>query len=231
MTPTTCSDAYEVLPNAPLCAAAGQFRPAHCTRTRARPAGRSAAGMGGAATGLRRQTSGHLLALALLVLALAACSHRGTRVERAMVLPANAEQHVVGPDQRFLMAVPIEDPDPVFPAGARGVEGTLLLCTTFVVDSEGAVTDVVADRADAMCADPADPAMTPFVDAVSDALGRWRYFAAAMCTFPGGADPEADPGCAGDGVRVDAVPIRLRYVFGFTVTGGRARVTRAPEPR
>lgn len=213
-----------------MSAPARHFRPAHCTRARARPAWRHAAGMGGLAAGQRRQASGHLTGIALLVLALAACSHRGTRVERAMVLPANAEQHVVGPDQRFLMAVPIEDPDPVFPAGAR-TEGTLHLCATFVVGSDGAVTDVVADRADAMCADPADAAMTPFVDAVSDALGRWRYFAAAICTFPGSADPDADPRCEGDEVRVDAVPIRLRYVFGFTVTGGRARVTRAPEPR
>ena len=159
------------------------------------------------------------------------CAHRTQRVEREMIPPPSAPTHEVASHQRFLMAVPIEDPDPVFPAGARGVEGTLLLCTTFVVDSEGAVTDVVADRADAMCADPADPAMTPFVDAVSDALGRWRYFAAAICTFPRSADPDADPRCEGDEVRVDAVPIWLRYVFGFTVTGGRARVTRAPEPR
>ncbi|MCD9097625.1 energy transducer TonB [Luteimonas fraxinea] len=157
-------------------------------------------------------------------MALAACSHRTAQVERAMVLPPMAQVHAVESNQRFLMATPIHDPDPAFPVDAR-LEGELRLCVSFVVDADGEVQDIVADREDMDCADPVDAAATPFVDAVTATLRSWRYFGAAICTFPAGIDPDSDPRCDGAGVAVDAVPIRLRYTFTFSAERG-GRVSR-----
>lgn len=163
---------------------------------------------------------------ACLFMGLAACSHRTAQIERAMVLPPMAQVHTVQSNQRFLMAAPIHDPDPSFPAGVR-LEGELRLCVSFVVDADGVVQDVVADREDADCADPANAAAIPFVDAVTTTLRSWRYFGAAICTFPLIVDPDSDPRCETEGVEVDAVPIRLRYTFTFSAErGGRvSRIT------
>lgn len=46
-------------------------------------------------------------------------------------------------------------------------------------------------------------------------MRHWRYFAAAMRTFPETQNPDLDFRCEGLDVRIDAVPIRLRYVFTF----------------
>lgn len=159
-----------------------------------------------------------------LLTALAACSHRIKQVERAMVLPPMAQVHTFESNQRFLMAAPIHDPDPTFPVDAR-LEGELQLCVGFVVDADGVVRTVGADREDVACADPADAAASPFVNAVTATLRSWRYFGAAICTFPAGIDPDSDPRCERDGVKVDAVPIRLRYTFTFSSERG-GRVSR-----
>ena len=161
---------------------------------------------------------------ACLLMALAACSHRTAQVERAMVLPPTADVHAVESNQRFLMATPIHDPDPAFPASAR-LEGELRLCVSFVVDADGVVQDIVADREDMDCADPVDAAATPFVDAVTATLRSWRYVGAAICTFPAGINPDSDPRCERAGVEVGAVPIRLRYTFTFSSERG-GRVSR-----
>jgi len=161
----------------------------------------------------------------LPVLLLTACSHRTTQIERAMVLPPSAQVHAVESHQRFLMAAPIHDPDPAFPVGAR-LDGELRLCVGFVVDADGAVRNVGADREDVGCADPTAVAAAAFVEAVTGTLRTWRYFGAAICTFPVDTDPDSDPRCEGEGVEVDAVPIRLRYVFTFSSERG-GRVSRA----
>lgn len=160
----------------------------------------------------------------LPVLLLTACSHR-TQIERAMVLPPSAQMHTVESHQRFLMATPIHDPDPAFPVGAR-LERELRLCVGFVVDADGAVRNVAADHENVGCADSTGVAAAPFVEAVTGTLRTWRYFGAAICTFPAGVDPDSDPGCEGEGVGIDAVPIRLRYVFTFSSERG-GRVSRA----
>ncbi|MET0329124.1 MAG: hypothetical protein ABW163_10190 [Luteimonas sp.] len=164
---------------------------------------------------------------ALLALLLCACSHRTARVERALVMPPTAQVHTIQSHQRFLMASPIHDPDPQFPMDAR-LEGELRLCVAFVVDVEGSDQQVIADREDAGCADPHDSAVIPFVEAVTGTLSTWRYFGAAVCTFAADVDPDADPRCTRGGVVVDAVPIRLRYVFTFSsASGGRVIRTRS----
>ena len=163
-----------------------------------------------------------------LLTALAACGHRTAQVERAMVLPPMAQMHTVESNQRFLMASPIEDPDPVFPVGAR-LDGVLRLCVGFVVDADGVVGDVAADRDDPGCADPDAAAAAPFVEAVITTLRSWRYFGAAVCSFPAGVDPDRDPRCDGKGVVVEAVPIRLRYEFMFSSERGGRVLRRAPR--
>ncbi|NYZ61408.1 energy transducer TonB [Luteimonas deserti] len=123
------------------------------------------------------------------------------------------------------MAVPIEDPDPVFSQRAQ-LDGVLHLCTTFVVTTEGEVEDIAFDRESSACAEPGSAAVASFERAVRAALERWRYFGAAVCTFPDGIDPDSDPRCDGPDVRVDPVPIRMRYVFTFSSERG-GRVSRA----
>ncbi|MCD9004836.1 hypothetical protein LDO31_01030 [Luteimonas sp. XNQY3] len=169
--------------------------------------------------------------LFLPLLLLTACSHRTAQVERAMVLPPSAQVHAVESHQRFLMAAPIHDPDPAFPVGAR-LEGELRLCVGFVVDADGAVRNVAADREGVGCADPTGLATAPFVEAVTGTLRTWRYFGAAICTFPADVDPDSDPRCEGEGVEVDAVPIRLRYAFTFSSErGGRVSRTTSRDTR
>jgi len=161
---------------------------------------------------------------ACLFTMLPACSHRTAQIERAMVLPPMAQVHSVESNQRFLMATPIHDPDPSFPADAH-LEGQLRLCVSFVVDADGVVQDIVADREDIDCADPDNDAAIPFVVVVTATLRSWHYFGAAICTFPAGIDPDSDPSCESAGVEVDAVPIRLRYTFTFSSERG-GRVSR-----
>lgn len=173
------------------------------------------------------------IAMAIIATALlgTACSHRIQRVERTMVLPPSAQTHEVESNQRFVMAVPIEDLDPVYPQGAA-LQGMMQLCVAFVVTTEGTVTDIAIDRQGQDCADPDAVTMAPFETAVVAALQRWRYFGAAVYTFPDGIDPDADPRCEGLDVRVDPVPIRLRYVFTFSSErGGRVSRTQASSER
>jgi len=153
------------------------------------------------------------------------CAHRTQRVERARVLPPSAQTRAIASNQRFVMAAPIEDPDPVYPAGVQ-LDGTLQLCTTFVVTADGEVADVAFDRESSACAEPGTPASAPFEHAIGTTLEQRRYFAAAVCTFPDGNDPESDPRCDGAGVRMAPVPIRLRDVFTFS-SGRGGRVSRA----
>lgn len=150
------------------------------------------------------------------------CAHRTQHVERAMVLPSMAAVYEVESNQRFVMAAPIESPDPDYPNDVQ-LDGVLQLCTTFVVTTGGEIEGIAFDRDSPACGESGSAAVAPFEDAVRAALVRWRYFGAAVCTFPDGVDPDADPRCDGDGVRVDAVPIHLRYVFTFS----SGRVVRA----
>lgn len=174
----------------------------------------------------RRRTATALIVALLLA---TACSHRTLHVEREMVLPPAAPVHEIESNQRFVMATPIEDPDPAYPDGAH-LEGDLQLCTGFTVTAEGDVVDIAFDREDAVCADPAAVSTAAFAEATRVGLTQWRYFGAAVCTFPEGHAPDAEAGCDGPQVRVDAVPIRLRYVFTFSsVRGGR--VWRSASPR
>jgi len=171
---------------------------------------------------------GYSICSALVVIAmtlLTGCAHRTQAVAREMVLPPSARTHVVESNQRFVMAASIEAPDPVYPADAQ-LDGTLRLCTTFVVNADGAVDDVGFDRESPACVEPGTPASTPFEQAVRTTLQQWRYFGAAVCTFPDGIDPDSDPRCDGAGVRVTPIPIRLRYVFTFSSERG-GRVSRA----
>lgn len=139
-----------------------------------------------------------------------------------MVLPAGAATHEVDERQHFLMAASIRSPMPQFPDRVRVPDGVYEVCVRFVVTEMGEVEQVeFPDDAPECAVSHVDPA--PFQHAVADALSRWSFTGAAICTFPEGV--EVDERCEAEGVDVRAVPIRLMYVFSFSQADGRKSVT------
>lgn len=162
-----------------------------------------------------------LAALALALLA-GCASRQGGRVERELVLPPGVARYALETHQRFLMAVPIEDPSPAFPAAAPPDAERGAVCAEFVVDAGGAVGEVAIEPHDG-CEEATPASVAAYGPAVADALTRWRYFAAAVCTFPATVAPDDE--CRAAGVRIEPVAVRLRYRFVFEPATGRVRRT------
>lgn len=172
-----------------------------------------------------RSTS--LIAAVLVLLSLPGCRTRPT-VAMEMVLPPMAPVMDIPRDTRFLMAAPVSQPLPEYPAGvARG--SAARVCVEMVIGEEGAVVSAGALYALPDC--PASQAeLDPrFVSAAVEAARQWQFLAAAICTFPDGAGVTDD--CSGPGVVVTPVAIRVSYVFSFhpggRVTAGTNRAGRA----
>lgn len=142
-----------------------------------------------------------------------------------MVLPAGAQVHVLESRQRFLMAAPVTDPMPGFPDDLR-LRAPAVVCAGFVIDTDGATTDVSTVEQGAACpgSDGVDAAQHARLRAaVEQALAQWTWLAAAVCTFPDEIEP--DDACRSDGAVVEAVPARLDYRFVFA-PGGRVSAGR-----
>lgn len=166
--------------------------------------------------------------LLLLVLA-TGCASQGGRVDREMVLPPGAARHELDDRQRFLMAVPVSDPMPVFPADLR-LRSQAVICASFVVDTDGNTVDISTAGAGPDCAGSEGTDATQHMqlrEAVEHALAQWTWFGAAVCTFPDEVEP--DDACRNEGVTVQPVPLRLDYRFVFA-PGGRVSADRSPSP-
>lgn len=156
--------------------------------------------------------------LGLLAGLVVGCSTTREVVDRRMVLPTGADRHQVDDNQQFLMAIPVDQPMPEFPRGARVADGVHEVCVDFVVTEEGLVEQVAFPPGAADCGQPTSD-LASFQASVADALSRWSFVGAAICTFPDGV-PKDDK-CEAKGAVIRAVPIRLRYVFSFEQVGGR----------
>lgn len=139
-----------------------------------------------------------------------------------MVLPVGAEQHHVDENQKFLMAAFIASPMPKFPMKATRADGLYEVCVSFVVTEDGLVEQIEFPDEATQCAALAHDS-TDFQEAVADALSRWSFIGAAICTFPEGV--AKDDECEGEGVEIRAVPIKLMYVFSFEQVNGKRSIT------
>lgn len=167
------------------------------------------------------------VAAGLFLLLATGCASQVGRVDREMVLPPAAERHALEDRQRFLMAVPVSDPMPVFPEDLR-LRTQAVVCASFVVDADGNTNDISTAEAGPGCVGSAgiDAAQHARLrEAVEHALSQWTWFGAAVCTFPDEVEP--DDACRNEGVAVRPVPLRLDYRFVFA-PGGRVSADGSP---
>ncbi|OHC48192.1 MAG: hypothetical protein A2X69_13345 [Rhodobacteraceae bacterium GWF1_65_7] len=162
------------------------------------------------------------------VLLLSACAGtQSTRVGAEMILPPQAPQMKMQSQELFLMASHL-NPDvlPDYPADllAEGPEQATV-CAELVVDENGVVVWTAPLRAGPQCPPEALPALAPFERAVEQAVRRWQFTAAAVCTFPPGVEKNDD--CAGEGVVEKTVPLRMAFVFDFSRSERRGRFSSA----
>ena len=123
-------------------------------------------------------------------------------------------------DKAFLMASPVSQPMPAFPAGtSRGTD--VSACVEIVVDESGAVSSTTPIYALPECPLRQSEIDQRFVAAVVEVVKNWQFLAAAICTFP--PDTPKTDDCSGNNVVVSPVAIRLSYVFSFQ-SSGRATV-------
>lgn len=175
-----------------------------------------------------RATGACMLLSVLLLLPGCSSTHgRGgpsTGVGVDMILPPAATRMSVPDDRVFLMAAIVDNDLPVYPPVLLDRQiGHQSVCAEIVVGEEGNVLRVTPLYEMPECPDTERDTPPAFVQAVSDALSRWRFFAAATCSFPPGV-PTNDA-CEGAGVKIEPVAIKLAYVFEFTNDEGKAGVS------
>lgn len=165
-----------------------------------------------------RRTLALLLAMPLAAAVSSGCKTT-SGVAMRMILPPGARVMDIPKDKAFLMASPVSQPMPEFPAGVSRA-ADVSACVEMVVDESGAVSSAVPVYGLPEC--PLEQAEIDqrFVASSLEAVKRWQFLAAAICTFPPGA-PKTDD-CSGMDVMVSPVAIKLSYVFSFQ---GNGRVT------
>ncbi|HEY0333313.1 MAG TPA: hypothetical protein VGC74_06315 [Stenotrophomonas sp.] len=149
-------------------------------------------------------------------LSLAGCKTHSA-VGMQMVLPPGAQILDVQEDAFFLMASPVSQPMPVFPAGVSG-DSDVGVCVEMVVDESGAIRTARPVYELPEC--PLDSAKIDgrYVASAVAAVKQWQFLAAATCSFPPGATKTED--CSGSDVVVSPIAIKLSYAFSFQ-RGGR----------
>lgn len=171
-------------------------------------------------------------ALAGLVLAIAAtgCATRTTRVDHRMLLPPGGDRVELESRELFVMPIALASPEPVFPETAVGAVD-VEVCAEIWLSADGDVTRVVPFDTTPGCVQAADPAARDYAQAAGDALRRWEFTPAMICTFPPELLARRDAGdCTGPDVAVRRVPVRLNYAFTFSSRDGRRRVGVARRP-
>lgn len=158
-----------------------------------------------------------ILAAALAAAATATPGCKSTsEVEMRMMLPPGASVMEIPEDEVFLMASPVSQPMPRYPEGVSR-SGDVSTCIEMVVDESGAIRSATPLYGLPGC--PAGPTSIDhrFINSSIEAVKRWQFLAAALCTFPPGTPVNDD--CAGNGVVISPVAIKLAYVFFFHSSG------------
>src|SRR5689334_21874006 len=111
-----------------------------------------------------------------MLLFLTACTHHATTIEidKSMILPAGAAQLEVPADQAFLMAGPLSNPLPAYPAELVATASeSIAVCAEFVVEADGSVQTVTPLFDLPECPRPQDDIDPRYVAAVADAVRQW----------------------------------------------------------
>ena len=152
-----------------------------------------------------------------------------------MLLPPEGERHALKSSELFIMPVELETPQPEFPPdfpARQTIE--LTVCAEVWLSDEGGVERVVPLRDATGCgAEGSGAFQALFERTVTDALMRWEFSPARICTLPPGADERRERGdCTGPDVTLRPVPVRLAYAFSFSVREGKRLVgfVRKPQP-
>ena len=143
-------------------------------------------------------------------------------VHAGVLIPTGASAWEEKPNERFLVAAPVgNQPMPDYPS--QYLDSDLeerLVCVEIVVHPDGHVTSARHNH-EAMECQHGDIELA-FVDSALEAISGWQFFGAQLCRFPDGAEPNDE--CAGDGVEIVPVPLRLTYVFAFSQVKGEGKV-------
>lgn len=147
------------------------------------------------------------------------------------------ERYTLQPRQLFRMPLPLQAAEPVLPpqAGRQTLPPTVV-CVSVAIADDGTVMHAapLAERGE--CGAVADPANAVLVQAALDAVTRWRFRPAAMCSYadtavPDDPDDPDDPGDCADAQQVRPVAVTLQYAFTFEVRQGKATVRSGSMPR
>lgn len=152
-----------------------------------------------------------LPALSLMVFMLAGCKTNAA-VDMRMVLPPGAQTMSIPKNQVFLMASPVSQPMPVFPADAPNKISTSV-CVELVISESGGISSATPLYALPECPQTESQVDQRFVESAVQAAMKWQFLAAATCVFP--TDTPMTDDCSGDGVMITPVPIMVSYVFSF----------------
>ena len=165
------------------------------------------------------KTAGMVIACAVL----AACAGKTVRSDVAyeMILPEGVARTDVQDRQQFVMAVPINQPLPAYPGGARALAGQLPVCVEFVVTEDGAVVSQQLLEGAPDCVEADQPGIAPFIDAALAAVSQWQFFGAGLCTWQ---QEEAE--CVDGRAEVRPLAIRLSYRFRFHTDSGKVAMGR-----
>ena len=166
-----------------------------------------------------------------LALCLAGCARQVRpapqgEVEAGLLFPFGAPTVEVRKDEQLFAAAPVgSQPMPAYPPQLleSGLDARRV-CVEIIVQADGQVASARRNNEAGECRfGEVEPA---FVDSAVDTIRGWQFFGAQICRFP--AHVEANDGCEGEGVEIEPIPMRLTYVFAFSVVDGEAQVRRLP---
>lgn len=179
------------------------------------------------------------IGLALVVLLAGGCASHGrlaggqewreTEVGQRMIDHTGSGRYAMEPHQAFVMPVLESAPLPQFsPDYAMQSLPPTTLCSALVVQADGSVSEggLVSGPG---CIEPGQ-APPELAAAVVDALGRWRFSPALLCTYPDAAARNREwmgRACDGQPLQAEPVPVTLAWAFTFQVRNGRHEVVQA----
>ena len=147
-------------------------------------------------------------------------------VEAGLLIPFGAPTIEVSESETLFAAAPVgTQPMPAYPPGLleRALDPRQV-CVELVVGMEGQVTSAPHNTQAAECrAGPVEP---EFITSAVETVRDWRFFSGQVCRFPDGVQP--NDACEGEGVNIEPVPLRLTYVFVYSVVDGQAQVQQVP---
>jgi hypothetical protein len=178
-----------------------------------------------------RGYSSHLVRLSiyLLALVLVGCAS-SPAIRRAtssyqVIVPSGSERYKENKDQKFLLGDRIGIASlPEYPQAAQANHIPVqIVCIEIDIDTDGRVFDSRPLYDVAGCPAKAESSSDLFLGSAQSAVKQWIFMPARMCTFPSGT--ETDDSCAGDNVTIEYVPVRLAFMFYFSVAEGQPHVT------